>query len=77
MHGDPGVTEIYKVTGSIFLGDPAVDISHLVSRLASFHLISSYHTMNYTFCLFPSINFIRTCRDSMWIDAIAWILTAC
>jgi len=37
VYGDAGVTEVDRVTGSIYSADPGVDRHHLIS-------ISSYHT---------------------------------
>ena len=66
--GDTGVTEMEGATGSIYLGDPGVD------RLSS-HLVSSYHTTNYT--LYHSQLLISLALSEIsWIHAIAWILTA-
>ena len=38
VYGDTGVTEVDRVTGSIYSADPGLDRHHLIS-------ISSYHTM--------------------------------
>jgi len=38
VYGDTGVTEVQRVTGSIYSVDPGVDRHHLISNL-------SYHTM--------------------------------
>jgi hypothetical protein len=68
---DAGVTEMGCAMGSIYLGDSGVD---LVSRLASSHNFLSYNEL-YT-PSFASFDLTRSFRDSVWIHAIAWILTA-
>jgi len=50
-YGDAGVMEMGCATGSIYSGDPGVDRSHL---------ISSYHTTNYTLYLFPTFALTRS-----------------
>jgi hypothetical protein len=60
--GDTGVTEMDGATGSIYSGDPGVD------RLSS-HLISSYHTTNYTL-------YCSQLLLSLGLSEISWILTA-
>jgi len=62
-YGDAGVTEMGCATGSIYSRDPGVDRSHL---------ISSYHTTNYTLYLLLSL----ALSETSWIHAIAWVLTA-
>jgi len=61
-YGDAGVTEMDCETGSMYSGDPGVDRSHLIQRIT--HCICSQ--------LFLTCSF----WDSVWICAIAWILTA-
>jgi len=48
---DTGVAEMDGVMGGIYSGDPGVDSVHRILYLISSHLISSYHTMNYTHLL--------------------------
>jgi hypothetical protein len=68
---DTGVTEMDGAMGSIYSGDPGVD------RLSS-HLISSYHTMNYTLSLsqlcislvLPRIRRSTQLRGSSWPGSI-------
>jgi len=78
--GEGGCTEMDGATGSIYSGDPGIDrlssalASHLASRLVSSHIFLLYNEL-YT----PSFaSFDLTCsfRDSVWIHAIAWNLTA-
>ena len=52
MYRYTGVTEMDGAMGSIYSENLVVDRSHLVSSLASSHLISSHHTTNYALYLF-------------------------
>jgi len=56
VYGDTGVTEVERVTGSIYLADPRVDRHHLIS-------ISSYHTMKIHTLSFPTFGLTRSVRD--------------
>jgi len=69
---DAGVMAMGWATGSIYSRDPGVDI---ISSGTISHLVSSYHTMNYTPCL-SNLSISRTLSEMSWIQAIAWILTA-
>ena len=62
---DAGVTEMGCATGSMYLGDPRVDRSDI---------ILSYNKLDTT--SFESFDHTRSFRDSVWIHAIAWVLTA-
>jgi len=53
---DTGVTEVDRVTGSIYWADPGVDRHHLIS-------ISSYHTMKIHTLCFPTFGPTRSVRD--------------
>jgi len=50
-YGDTGVVEMDRVTGGIYSGHPGVDSLHHILYLISSHIISSYHTTNYTLLL--------------------------
>jgi len=65
--GDTGVTEMDGATGSIYSGDPGVD--RLSSHRILYHLISSYHTTNYTL-------YLSQLLISLALSEISWILTA-
>jgi hypothetical protein len=56
VYGDTGVTEVDRVTGSIYSADPGVDRHHLIS-------ISSYHTMKIHTQSFPTFGLTRSARD--------------
>jgi len=56
LYGDTGVTEVDRVTGSIYLADPGVDRHHLIS-------ISSYHTMKIHTLCFRTFDLTRYVRD--------------
>jgi len=56
VYGDTGVTEVERVTGSIYLADPGVD-RHLISIL-------SYHTMKIHY-LSQLFGLTRSVRDIM------------
>ena len=56
MYGDTGVTEVERVTWSIYLAHPGVDRHHLIS-------ISSYHTMKIHTLCFPTFGLTRSVRD--------------
>jgi len=56
LFGDTGVTEVDRVTGSIYSADPGVDRHHLIS-------ISSYHTMIIHTLSFPTFGLTRSVRD--------------
>jgi len=56
VYGDTGVTEVERVTGSIYSADPGVDRHHLIS-------ISSYHTMTIHTLSFPTFGLTRSVRD--------------
>jgi hypothetical protein len=56
LSGDTGVTEVDRVTGSIYSADPGVDRHHLIS-------ISSYHTMKIHTLSFPTFRLTRSVRD--------------
>jgi len=56
LYGDTGVTEVDRVTGSIYSADPGVDRHHLIS-------ISSYHTMKIHTLSFPTFGLTRSVRD--------------
>jgi len=58
LYGDTGVTEVDRVTGSIYSADPGVDRHHLIS-------ISSYHTMKIHTLSFPTFGITRSVRDCM------------
>lgn len=70
VYGDTGVAEMDALMGGINSGDPGVHILHGTS----YHRIPSYNGL-YTLA-FPF--FYPSCclRDSVWIHAIEWILTA-
>jgi len=75
-HGNTGVAEMDRVKGSIYLGDPGVDILHrillLVSYLILYHLIIyKLHTAS-----FAPFDLTRPFRGSVWSHSIAGILTA-
>ena len=56
VYRDTGVTEVHRVTGSIYSADPGVDRHHLIS-------ISSYHTMKIHTLSFPTFGLTRSVRD--------------
>jgi len=56
LYGDTGVTEVDRVTGSIYSADPGVDRHHLIS-------ISSYHKMKIHTLSFPTFGLTRSVRD--------------
>ena len=56
MYGDTGVTEVERVTGSIYSADPGVDRHHLIS-------ISSYHTMKIHTLSFPTFGLTCSVRN--------------
>jgi len=56
VYGDTGVTEVERVTGSIYSSDPRVDRHHLIS-------ISSYLTMKIHTLSFPTFGLTRSVRD--------------
>jgi len=56
LYGDTGVTEVDRVTGSIYSADPVVDRHHLIS-------ITSYHTMKIHTLSFPAFGLTRSVRD--------------
>jgi len=56
LYGDTGVTEVDRVTGSIYSAYSGVDRHHLIS-------ISSYHTMNIHTLSFPTFGLTRSVRD--------------
>ena len=57
MYGATGVTEVQRVTGSIYSADPVVDRHHLIS-------IFSYHTMKIHY-LSQLFGLTRSVRDVM------------
>jgi len=59
LYGDTEVTEVDRVTGSIYLADPGVDRHHLIS-------ISSYLTMQIHTLSFPT--FGLTCSFQDFVD---------
>jgi len=69
VYWDTGVTEVDRVTGSIFSADPGVDRYHLIS-------ISSYHTMKIQTLSFPTFGLTHSVREISWSHTIAWILNA-
>jgi len=56
LYRDTRVTEVDRVTGSIYSADPAVDRHHLIP-------ISSYHTMKIHTLCFPTFGLTRSVRD--------------
>jgi len=56
VYGDTGVTEVERVTGSVYLADHGVDRHHLIS-------ISSYHTMKIPTLSSPTFGLTRSIRD--------------
>jgi hypothetical protein len=56
VYGDTGVTEVDRVTGSIYSADPGVDRHHLI-------FISSYHTMRIHTLSFPTFGLTRSVRN--------------
>jgi len=56
VYGVSGVTEVDRVTGSIYSADPGVYIHHLIS-------ISFYHTMKIHTLSFPTVGLTRSFRD--------------
>jgi len=56
VYGDTGVTEVDRVTGSIYSADPRVDWHHLIS-------ISSYHTTKIHTLSFPTFRLTRSIWD--------------
>ena len=56
MYGDTGVTEVERVTGSIYSADPGVDRHDLISIL-------SYHTMKIHTLSFPAFGLTRDIMD--------------
>jgi len=56
LYRDTGVTEVDRVTGSIYSADPGVDIHHLIS-------ISSYYTMQIHTLSFPTFGLTCSVRD--------------
>jgi len=60
VYGHAEVTEVDRLSGSIYSADPAVDRHHLIS-------ISSYHTMNIHTLFFPT--FGLTCSVQDFVDS--------
>ena len=56
LYEDTGVTEVDRVTGSMYSADPVVDRHHPIS-------ISSYHTMNIHTLSFPTFDLTCSVRD--------------
>jgi len=56
LYGDTGVTDVDRVTGSIYSADHGVDRHHLIS-------ISSYHTMKIYTLSFPTFGPTRSVQD--------------
>jgi len=56
VYGDRGVTEVDRVTGSIYSADPGLDRHHLIS-------ISSHHIMIIHTLSFPTFGLTRSVRD--------------
>ena len=65
VYGDTGVTEVDRVTGSIYSADLGVHRHHLIS-------ISSYHTIKIHTLSFPTFSLTCSFRDYMdphnWMD---------
>jgi len=59
LYGDTGVTEVDRVTVSIYSADPGVDRHHLIS-------ISSYHTMKIHTRSFSTFGLTRSVRDFVY-----------
>jgi len=72
VYGDTGVTEVDRVTGSIYSADPGVDRHHLNS-------ISSYHTMKIHTLSFPTFGLTRSVRDFVdprnCVDPHGWVVS--
>jgi len=56
VYGDSGVTEVDRVTGSIYSADPGVDRHPPIS-------ISSYHTVKIHTLSFPTVGLTRSDGD--------------
>ena len=56
MYGGTGVTEVHRVTGSIYSADPGVDRHHPIS-------ISSYHTMKIHTLSLPTFGLTHSVQD--------------
>jgi len=71
MYGNTGVTEVARVTGSIYLADPGVDRHHRIS-------ISSYHTMKLHTRSFPTVGLTHSVRNFMHphncLDSQRWVV---
>jgi len=63
LYGNAGVTEVDRVTGSIYSADPGADRHHLIS-------ISSYHPMKIHTLSFPTFVLNRSVRD---VDSRNWV----
>ena len=68
LYRDTAVTEVARLTGTIYSADPGVDRHHLIS-------ISSYHTMEIHTISFPTLVSLAVFEIS-WSHAVAWIVKA-
>ena len=66
VYRDTGVTELDRVTGSIYSADPGVDRHNLIS-------ISSYHTIKIHTLSFPPSGLTRSVQEISSSDTIASI----
>jgi len=57
LYGDTAVTEVARVTGSIYSADPGLDRHHLIS-------LSSHHTMKIHTLSFPTFGLTRSVDGS-------------
>jgi len=64
VYWDTGVTEVDRVTGSIYSADPGVDRHHLIS-------ISIYHKMRIHTLSFPTFGLSCSVRAVLWSHTIA------
>ena len=64
VSGNIGVTEVDRVTGSIYSADPRVDTHHTIS-------ISSYHAMKIHTLSCPTFGLTRSVRDV--VDSCNWV----
>jgi len=70
VYKNTGVTEVDKVTGSIYSADPRVDRHYLIS-------ISSYYTMKLHILCFPTFGLTHCVRDVVdsYCQVVSYLLT--
>ena len=66
VYGDTAVTEVARVTGSVYSADPRVDRHHLIP-------ISSYHPMKIHTLSFPTSCLTHCFRD--FVDPQRWVVS--